>query len=160
MIIAVVLTILITYIIVSLFGYFSHKALHKPFMGRFYKSHMVHHLEKYPHKDFVSEIYRFAGKDDAFWIFAIISLPILFIPIVLMAFGLPLYLAIISIIEMLQVAFLNDYIHNSYHIKNHYLSRAPFIRHLYFRLQYIHYLHHRNMQRNFGMFDLRLGFNI
>lgn len=149
----ILLTILITYAVVSLFGYFVHKALHQPWTGKFNTSHMAHHVKLYPSGDFLSEEYRDAGKDDTFWTFAIVSLPIIFTPIILFLLGLSLHLTIISVIEMLLIGWLNNFIHSCMHIRDHWLSRLPIIKFFFVRWRRLHELHHDDMQKNFGIFS-------
>ncbi len=80
---SILLTILITYIVVSLFGYFVHKSLHQEWTGLWNTSHMAHHVKLYPPGDFLSDKYRDAGKDDTFWTFALVSIPVILTPIIL-----------------------------------------------------------------------------
>lgn len=149
---SIFLTILITYIVVSLFGYFVHKALHQEWAGRWNTSHMAHHVKLYPPGDFLSDKYRDAGKDDTFWTFALVSIPVILTPIILGLLGLPLLLVAISVTEMLLIGFLNNYIHDCLHIKNHWMTRVPGLRHLFQKWRNLHELHHIDMQKNFGIF--------
>ncbi len=150
----VLLTIIVVYLLVSLFGYLVHKALHQSWAGRFNKAHMAHHLVLYPPEDFLSnDTYREAGKDNTFWTFALASLPMLGAPIILFILGtLPLYLTIIVVIEMLLIGWLNSYLHDSLHIRNHWLFRVPIIKNIFSRWQDLHRLHHIDMDTNFGIF--------
>lgn len=151
---AVLLTILIVYIVVSLFGYFVHKSLHQDWTGRYNTSHMAHHEKLYPPEDFLSEKYRDAGKDDTFWTFAVISLPLILAPIVLGLLGiLSLTLTLIALTEMLLIGWLNNYLHNALHIKNHWISKVPIIKYLFAKWGNLHYLHHVNMSFNYGIFS-------
>lgn len=150
---AILLTILLVYLIVSLFGYFVHKALHQSWTGRYNTSHMAHHEKLYPPEDFLSEKYRDAGKDDTFWTFAVISLPLILAPIVLGLLGvLSLTLTLIALTEMLLIGWLNNYLHNALHIRNHWISKVPLIKFLFADWGNLHYLHHVDMKKNYGIF--------
>jgi len=149
----ILITLILVYILVSLFAYLAHKALHQKWTGKYNKSHMAHHIALYPASDYLSEVYRDAGKDDAIWFFAVISIPILTLPIILGILGMPLYLVIISIVEMLFLAYLNNFIHNAYHIKNHFLNKIYFVNRIFLKLQQMHFVHHKYMQKNLGIFD-------
>ena len=132
----------------------AHKALHQSWAGRFNSSHMTHHVTLYPPEDYLSTKYRNAGKDDTFWIFAVISLPLLLTPIILCVFNiLSLSLTIISLVEMLFIGWLNTYLHNSMHIENHILTRIPIVKDIFAQWNRLHYLHHVDMQKNFGIFS-------
>lgn len=150
---AIFLTAFITYFICSLFGYVVHRAIHQKWTGAINKSHMAHHLKLYPPTDYLSDIYRDAGKDDTFKIFAVAAVPVVATPIVLGVTGfLPLSLVITALVVMGLMGFLHSYIHDSFHIRNHFLNRVPVVKDLFKRWNALHYLHHVDMQKNFGIF--------
>lgn len=134
---------------VSLFGYCAHRVLHEGWTWMLHDKHMVHHIQLYPITDFFSETYRGAGKDSTAKIFAIVGAPMLALPLLASVFGLvSLATGFILIAEMLAVGYLHDYLHDSFHIKDHWLNRfAPFR-----KLVALHQVHHENMQKNFGIF--------
>jgi sterol desaturase/sphingolipid hydroxylase (fatty acid hydroxylase superfamily) len=149
----VLITALITFFISSLFGYVVHKSLHQKWTGRFNDAHMTHHLRLYPASDYVSYKYRNAGKDNTVKIFAIAAIPLVAIPIILGVLGLlPLGLMLTSLVVMVIMSFLHSYLHDSFHIKGHWLYRVPVMKHIFERWVYLHYLHHIDMQKNFGIF--------
>jgi sterol desaturase/sphingolipid hydroxylase (fatty acid hydroxylase superfamily) len=153
---SILLTIFIVYLAVSLFGYLVHKALHQSWTGRFNSSHMAHHVTLYPPQDYLSDKYRDAGKDDTFWIFAALSLPLLAIPILLWLFGLiSVILTGLALAEMLFIGWLNTYLHMAFHIRNHFLYRIPIIKIIFNKWNDFHYLHHVDMQTNFGIFNFK-----
>lgn len=146
-------SILTTYLMVNLFGYVAHWALHQTWMGRFNNSHMTHHLKLYPVEDFSSDVYRDAGKDNTAKFFAIASLPLIITPIILVIMGiLPLPLMIVILITEGIIGFLHDYVHDAFHINNHLLTRLPGIRVIFGSLLKLHYIHHVNMNKNYGIF--------
>jgi sterol desaturase/sphingolipid hydroxylase (fatty acid hydroxylase superfamily) len=149
----ILLTLLITYIVASLFGYVTHWALHQTWMGRFYNAHMTHHLTLYPATEFSSDSYKDAGKDSTLRFFAVASLPLIVIPITLSILGIiPLKIILSILIMEAFVGFFNDYLHNAYHINNHWIGRLPIINTIFFKLIDLHYVHHVKMESNFGIF--------
>ena len=150
---AILLTLFITYVVTSLFGYVVHWSLHQDWAGSFNKAHMTHHQILYPPSDFTSEKYRHAGKDSTPKFFALAALPLILTPIVLWAVGiLPLSLMITVLVVEGLMGFLHDYLHDTFHIKDHWLSRTPVLRVIFAKWVQLHYLHHVDMGKNFGIF--------
>ena len=150
---AILLTILISYIVTSLFGYVVHWSLHQTWAGGFNKAHMTHHEILYPPSDFTSDTYRNAGKDSTPKFFALAALPLILTPIILWAVGvLPLSLMITVLVVEGIMGFLHDYIHDAFHITNHWMSRTPVLRDIFAKWTQLHYLHHVDMKKNFGIF--------
>jgi sterol desaturase/sphingolipid hydroxylase (fatty acid hydroxylase superfamily) len=138
------------FLITTLFGYVVHRSLHQSWTGKLNRAHMTHHLKLYPPSDFYSEKYRDPGGDNTVKIFAFAAVPIVAFPIILGVLGiLPLGLTIISVVEMLFIGWLHDYLHDSFHILEHPLLRFRLFRHWID----LHYLHHVKMQTNFGIFS-------
>lgn len=151
--VAILLTILITYIVTSFFGYVVHWSLHQSWAGRFNVSHMTHHLKLYPPSDFYSETYRDPGKDNTVKFFAFAAIPLLLAPVVLYFLGiLPLSLMITVLVVEGIVGFLHDYIHDAFHITDHWMSRVPVLRDIFGVWVKLHYLHHVDMGKNYGIF--------
>jgi Fatty acid hydroxylase superfamily len=150
---AIFLTIIITFFVSSLFGYVVHKSLHQEWTGRLNDAHMTHHIRLYPPDDYVSDKYRNAGKDNTVKIFAIAALPLVAAPIVLGVFHiLPLALVIAALMVMVVMSFLHSYLHDAFHIRNHWLLRVPLIGRLFARWVNLHWLHHVDMSTNYGIF--------
>lgn len=147
------LTAIIAFFTTSLFGYVVHRALHQTWAGRFNQAHMTHHLVMYPCHDYLSDVYRSAGKDNTVKTFAICAIPLVAIPILLVIFGvIPLSLTVTALLVMGIMGFLHNYIHDAFHIRNHFLTRIPVIRAIFGHWNALHYLHHIDMQKNFGIF--------
>lgn len=139
-----------TYFVVTLFGYVVHRAIHRDDAARFNRSHMTHHEKLYPVSDYYSDSYRSAGKDTTFLTFAVASIPLLLCPAI--AYKLSLLTgaqAIFVTIEALAVGFAHDYLHDAFHIRNHFLSKFNWFQKMNGR----HFRHHENMQSNFGIFS-------
>jgi sterol desaturase/sphingolipid hydroxylase (fatty acid hydroxylase superfamily) len=136
--IAFLLTIIIAFFVTTLFGHVLHWSLHQKWMGLFNKSHMVHHLKKYPASDFYSEVYRDAGKDKSTYVGVFILGSVC--------------LTITALSTLFFVGWLHNYLHDSFHITNHFLGKIPLFNKLFDRWIKLHYQHHVNMQTNFGIF--------
>ena len=151
MILWVFVTAFATYTATTLLGYVIHWALHQRWSGPLRKSHMAHHLVHYPPRDLVSDSYRSAGKDSAVYTFLLAFSPLLLLPIVLWLVGwVSLPVAVAAFFSMALVGLMNDIIHDSFHVRDHWLSRVyPG----YESLRIGHFVHHRNMKRNFGIYS-------
>ena len=134
---------------VSAFGYVAHRALHEGWTWMLHDKHMVHHIQLYPADDFFSKEYRSAGKDASTKVFLIAGIPLLLAPVLAGILGIVSFsTGFILIAEMLAVGYLHDYLHDAFHITDHWLNRfAPFR-----RLVSLHQVHHKEMQKNFGIF--------
>lgn len=153
--VSVVLTALLvaflSYTVTSLLGYFVHWAIHQRWSGRIHKAHMAHHLELYPPGKLVSEEYRHAGSQSTVHTFLVAFLPLLLLPVILMLVGvISLVNCAFAVCAMVIVGLLNDVIHDSFHVKHHWLSKViPG----YDRMRQLHFVHHINMRRNFGIYS-------
>ncbi len=151
--IAFLLTIFISFIATTFFGYVVHWSLHQSWAGRFNQSHMTHHLKLYPPEDYTSDTYRSAGKDNTVITFAVASLPMIAFPIVLGLFGIiGWFLVATALFVELSLGFLHWYIHDAFHIKNHWMSRVPWLKDIFQVWNGLHYTHHVDMGTNYGIF--------
>ena len=150
---SILITALITFLVASLFGYVVHKSLHQSWTGILHEKHMTHHLKMYPPEDYLSDKYRSAGADNTLFIFGIAAIPLVAIPIILGIFHiLPWSLMITSLLVMGVMSFLHSYLHDSFHIRNHWLYHVPVVKHWFSWWVYLHWLHHQNMETNYGIF--------
>lgn len=150
---AFLLTFLISYLTTSLFAYIIHWSLHQPWAGKANASHMMHH-HKYPPTNFMSKTYRDTGKDSTLRIFAVVSLPLIFGPIIFFLVGiLPLYLLLTILVVEAIVGFIYNYLHDAFHINNHWLTRTPWLKDIFRIGIRLHFLHHVNNKTNYGIFD-------
>jgi sterol desaturase/sphingolipid hydroxylase (fatty acid hydroxylase superfamily) len=151
--VTIFLTILISFFVSSLFGYVVHWALHQSWSGKLNSSHMAHHLTLYPPDDYQSDAYRSAGKDNTVLIFGCLASPVVLSPIVLGILGiLPLTLVIVAITVMALMSVSHNYLHDAFHIRNHFLTRLPLVKNMFASWSRLHYLHHVNMSSNYGIF--------
>lgn len=122
---------------------------HQPWSGRFNRAHLNHHLKQYPPTDFYSDKYRDPGNDSTFILFAIVFAPIVATTILLTIIGIiNLFLGLSILVEMAIIGFLNDSMHDSFHLRHTFWHRFKF----FDRLIRLHYNHHTNMRVNFGIF--------
>jgi sterol desaturase/sphingolipid hydroxylase (fatty acid hydroxylase superfamily) len=150
---AIIITVLITFFVSSLFGYVLHKSLHQQWSGRLHTAHMNHHLLQYPPSNYLSEVYRDAGADSTPKFFLIGALPLIIAPIVLWAVGwLPLSVMITALVVEALMGFLHNYLHDAFHIRDHWLYRVPLINKVFKRWVHIHFIHHVKMESNYGIF--------
>jgi sterol desaturase/sphingolipid hydroxylase (fatty acid hydroxylase superfamily) len=150
---AIFITALVAFFASSLFGHVVHWSLHQQWTGRLNQKHMTHHLTLYPPSDYQSEVYRSAGQDNTVITFTVAAIPLVLIPIVMGILGiLPISLVITALIIMGVMGFLHGYLHDSFHIVNHFLTRIPGVKVIFGYWTRLHYLHHVDMQKNFGIF--------
>jgi len=149
----VLITIIASFFVSSLFGYLVHRMLHQTWAGILHQKHMTHHITLYPPSDYLSEEYRYAGKDNTTITFAIAAIPVVAAPIILGLIGwISLPLVLISLTIMGLMGFLHSYLHDAFHIKNHWLNKVPIINNMFLRWNILHYYHHIDMSSNFGIF--------
>jgi sterol desaturase/sphingolipid hydroxylase (fatty acid hydroxylase superfamily) len=150
---ALLLTILVSFLVSALFGYSAHWLLHQKIAGPFNKAHIEHHEILYPHDDYQSDVYRATSKNSAPIFFAIMGIPLILTPIALYYFRLlPWYLALISLVAMVIFGFLSNYLHDSFHIRNHWLNYIPIIKTPFKKWVLLHWIHHFDQRSNFGIF--------
>jgi sterol desaturase/sphingolipid hydroxylase (fatty acid hydroxylase superfamily) len=151
---SVVLTILVSYLVTTLFGHVVHWSLHQPWTGWLNNAHMTHHQRLYPPYDYLSDVYRQAGKDSTPKFFAIAAIPLIVAPPILWAVGaLPLPMMITILVMELVIGFLHNYLHDAFHIRKHWLYRVPVIKSWFGNWVNLHWQHHIDMQSNFGIFS-------
>lgn len=145
-----IFALIISLILSSLFGHAIHWILHQRWSGPAHRGHMEHHLELYPPTSLTSPAYK-AAK----WYH---QGPVLFTPAFLILLGaacgltytlvIPTWLTITFGLTMFTFGLFNDFMHDSFHIEHHFLHNlVPG----YDKMRERHFLHHRNMRRNFGI---------
>lgn len=145
------LTVFIFVLILGTFlGYIFHRMFHQPWSGRFYKSHMVHHLKLYPITDYYSDTYRDPGKDNTVILFGICFAPLGIGIILLTIFSIiPILMSVMIIVEMSLIGIVNNSMHDAFHLKKSFWDKFWF----FARLRKLHFLHHSNMKSNFGIYS-------
>lgn len=146
--VALIAALLGTIGIGTLVGWFVHWLMHQSWSGKLYRSHMTHHLKRYPPKDLLSDVYRDAGEDDGAFIF----FPAITLIVGLLGSGL--YVLGVSPWVLGCVALLSTFIgvgHDRLHTEFH-LTGTWFARFAWFRtLRTLHFYHHRNLKKNLGI---------
>jgi sterol desaturase/sphingolipid hydroxylase (fatty acid hydroxylase superfamily) len=141
-----------TYVLATLLGYVIHWAIHQRWAGKAYQAHLMHHAKLYPPWDLSSDTYRSAGSNSTVWTFVLAFSPLLLLPVLLSAFGVLSFMNTAAIVlAIILVGVLNDVIHDSYHVNDHWVSRViPG----YASLREFHFIHHRNVKKNFGIYSM------
>lgn len=147
--IMVILVTVVSLVLSNFLGYWIHRALHQKWAGPFYRAHMQHHLELYPADKLTSSTYR-----NAHWYN---RGPFLFTPpflvIVLTAIGIaqllhaPMWTVIDIACIFIVFGFVNDWIHDSFHLEKHFLQKLRYYR----LIRIAHLFHHVNMDKNYGI---------
>lgn len=147
-----VATIILTFIVGSLVGYCMHLFMHTKFARMKYlsfiaHSHRVHH-RLYHIRDYESETYRSAGKDNSAFVFV----PVITISILLLCVGFwfvfqSWWIYPIILVEGTAIGWLNNKIHECFHIKNHWLNKYKLFR----ELKRLHWIHHKHPKTNQGI---------
>ncbi len=137
----------------SFVGYCVHRLMHKEWAGPFHRGHMEHHLELYPTTRLTSEKYEISKWYN--------SGPVLFTPAAILVVGgagLLCWVLGVSLWDfgtfaagLVGFGFLNDYVHDSFHLREHWLQKLPFYR----KLRRLHFKHHFDMTKNFGIVSLQ-----
>ena len=140
----------LNFFILTLLGWIFHWIIHQKWAGKAYKMHYNHHFLQYSTDRFVSDKYRNPGKDNSVVIFGIMFAPIILTVLILTIFRtIPLSFGIMTLIEMTVIAFLNDNLHDSFHLTNSFWHKFWFFP----RLKRLHFQHHKNTQTNFSIFN-------
>jgi hypothetical protein len=136
-------------IVASFFGHLVHWSLHQAWTGPAHRGHMAHHTVHYPPGNMVSETYRTSHWSQ--------SGTLLFTPPLLIILGAlgglmwwagaPLWAVGVQGVAMVSFGLLNDFMHDSYHVRKHWLLRFRGYRHL----RKMHFLHHHDMTINLGI---------
>ncbi len=136
----------------SLAGYWIHRALHQPWTGPFHRGHMEHHEILYPANRLTSDRYEVAKWYN--------SGPVLFTPgaiLLLIVGALATWILGVTLwhfasfgVGLIGFGLLNDWVHDSFHLRRHFLQRFS----CYRSLRRLHFLHHVDMEANFGIVSL------
>ncbi len=149
MIIMILITILLTFIMITFFGFTLHYCLHRPFMGKFYQMHLTHHFKLYPPENFTSDKYLDPGKDNTVIIFLLMGSPLILLPIVLFAAHIiSLPILITAMLSMALFGIPNNFLHDAFHIKHHWLRKYQW----FAKLTDLHFQHHINIKSNYGIY--------
>ena len=146
---SILFTLFFTYVLTTLFGYLSHYALHQKWAGKAYKAHMIHHWKIYPPKKYSSDIYQSSGKDSTGKIFFLLGIPFLLLPAFLYFSLFSFKLAVLSVVAILALGLVHNYIHASFHVTNHWLNKFETFR----KWKFYHFIHHVHNKKNLGIIN-------
>lgn len=151
MITSILTYLLITFVsavIATFLGYWIHWLLHQPWSLWFYSAHMNHHKLQYPSTDFFSDKYRSAGKDSTVILFVLVFMPIILALGALSFFGILSWsTSIYTLINLAAWGLIHNYLHDKFHLNNTFWKNIP----LFLKWQSIHYIHHLEMNANYGI---------
>lgn len=131
----------------TLAGWAGHWALHRAWSGPLFRAHLRHHM-LYPPSDFESVRYRDAG-----WRSSVFSLGTVVGVVVLATLAAARHLGFgwgevaASAVFAIVLGWANNYVHDAFHLKQHWLRRFEAFR----RLQALHRIHHRHVRKNLGI---------
>jgi len=135
----------LVYVVGNAGGYVVHRLLHQPWTGRPYEDHYNHHFIIYPPEDYLSYVYReppIEAEQAKYYVpvFVVIMAPLLL-------FGWEWYA--VGFVESCAVLKLNAWIHDSIHVRGHWLERFDW----FHTLRDWHLTHHVDVSKNFGIFS-------
>lgn len=143
------LVLALAVVVGSFVGYFFHRLIHKEWTGPLYRGHMEHHLTLYPKERLTSEKYELKEWYN--------SGPVLFTPaavalimvgaLVGWVLGVSWFDFFVFAGALVGFGFLNDYVHDSFHLREHWLQKFSYYR----KLRRWHFQHHFDMAKNFGI---------
>lgn len=149
MILEIVGTALLVYTVGGLLGYAVHWMFHQSWSGPLYRLHRMHHDRLYPAGDFLSDVYRGAGVNNtAPWFTAILVAVLAPAFLALWKLGVPGGLILFAAAESTAIGMANNWVHDSLHIRGHFLERFRAFR----VWRTAHRVHHANVATNLGIF--------
>jgi len=150
-----ILFIVLFYFATNLMGHVVHWILHQKWAGFLNKAHMAHHELLYPPADYLSETYRMPDfKESTPKFFAIAAIPLLLSPVFLFFFGfIPFLTMLFILVEIFTIGAIDYYVHDMFHIRNHWINKVPILRNMFAKWNHLHYLHHIDMSKNFGIYS-------
>lgn len=131
--------------------YLIHRTLHSNIYPAWTQKHMIHHLEYYPPAARMrTEEYQTDSNEDRVkiggigleWVSPAMILFVIFY-FTTESLYIPIFMAVYAYIVF-------DYLHTSFHVKNHWLERFKYFRYI----RKCHDKHHNDMTKNFGITGL------
>lgn len=132
-----------TFIIGNFVGWGVHKLLHNPKMGKAYKGHLHHHAKTYPASNYLSDSYQGPPTGAGQGLYYIAAFALMCSPLIFWAWGYFAYSLVLSVLILKTYA----YIHDTFHIRGHWLNRFK----IYRWWNRLHYGHHVNVKTNLGI---------
>lgn len=143
MILAILVTAITTFFFSEAVGFGIHRLAHSPISGRMFRHHMKHHGRDYPPARFMSEKYLSNLRESFIWFFAPAFILMNTMAWVFLVWPVALTFSFVTI----GVSFFNDIVHDSFHVKDHWMTRFRW----HGRLRTAHRVHHKNLKKNLGM---------
>jgi len=144
MILAIALTAICTFLFVEVVGFSVHRFAHSPKSGKLFRDHLHHHAHAYPPSRYQTE--KYLGDLKTSFLPVFVPVFVLFNLAAAAMLPWPCYLAFFVVSSVFSLA--NNYLHDSFHISNHWLRRFGW----YGRMASIHRVHHENVKKNLGIY--------
>lgn len=140
----IICSIVGTFLVGEILGFFIHHAAHHRWSGPLYRKHIHHHTVAHPPQRYRTSEYVGALSDS----FAVWFIPAGILMIVTAVLALPPagFMTVISTIIV--ISLVNGVLHDSFHVQNHPLAAYTWHR----RLGGLHEVHHRNVRKNLGIY--------
>lgn len=138
--------LVVGYFVIQTAGYVVHKALHHPLLGKIHETHDIHHKQMYPPEDYLvpGEYREVPNEAQPFKYYAAAAIPL----IAAAFFFLPLTMATALTAELILVAWVNDWLHQKFHIEGFWMERYTWFN----ELRDLHWHHHVDVRENLGIF--------
>lgn len=144
MLLNVLIAIVASFFFAEAVGFFIHKLAHWPGSGKLFRNHLHHHAVIYPPENYTTKKY-VANVRTSF-------LPV-FVPLFIVCnavawtfFSWPI--ALIFFLMSSGVSLVSNYMHDSFHVENHWLDRFRWHR----LLRELHHVHHKHTRKNLGIY--------
>jgi len=132
--------VLLVAISAEVYGYFWHRlGAHSGYVPGIKETHEIHHLLKLSDKH--------EANEDFVWILLLIITLQIILGLAVTVGIIPGLLAIVTILTLTGVFIWNWWIHQSFHVDDHWLNQYEWFKHQ----KNIHYVHHNNPSMNYGV---------
>lgn len=138
-----IIVVIVSVIVAELIGYGIHRFAHWNGAGQIFRNHLRHHVESYPPRRYQSDRYEGDFSTSFTPVFSVIGAILGATSWVAAGW----HVALTTIVVMLIFGAITSYLHDSFHIRDHFLGRFSWHR----DLTRVHRAHHENMKKNFGI---------
>lgn len=144
MIISILVTAIVSFFFSEAVGFAIHRLAHWSGSGKLFQDHLNHHAVAYPPSKYLSAKY----LGDLRTSFIPYFIPV-FVAFNLLAFAIMSWpMALTFLVVSSAVSLASNMLHDSYHVKDHWLTRFSWHRHL----REVHRVHHVNVKKNLGIY--------
>jgi sterol desaturase/sphingolipid hydroxylase (fatty acid hydroxylase superfamily) len=153
----IVISIVFLFLFLEFIAYMWHRFInHLGFLGdKIRVTHYCHHEEMYPHDNMISDKYK-TSHDTWPWFIPLFIFGYLPLYLIYKKYNINKYLISMFILQLTLHVYIISYIHDSYHIKNHWLNKYKWYR-TNKKYHYIHHLDNKNYGITTYIFDYLFG---